>query len=185
MNDKITFEKTTAAHKEIIFSWLAKPHVQEFWDNTEGHKDDLLKFMGGRKEPSSYCDGKYIYWIALCDHEPYAMLMTIQETHQDDIGELKRSHLSTTGHTYGIDYMIGNTDYLGKGYGARTLVEFIDFLRSEFDKKADTFLIDPASDNPRAKRVYEKAGFKHIADFVMEGDYSGSGRQHHLLIKKF
>lgn len=46
-------------------------------------------------------------------------------------------------------------------------------------------MIDPAADNPRAKRVYEKAGFKHVADFVMGGDCSGSGKPHHLLIKKF
>ncbi len=182
--NKITFEKASTAYKEIIFSWLAEPHVQEFWDNTQGHKDDILNFMGGRKEPSDYCDGKYIYWIALDSGKPYAMLMTIQETIQDNIGNLKLVHLSKTGHTYGLDYMIGNTKYIGKGYGAKTLIEFIDFFRDSFDEKADIFLIDPASDNPRAKRVYEKAGFKHVADFVMGGDCSGSGKPHHLLINK-
>lgn len=182
---KLTFEKVTFAYEETIFSWLAEPHVQEFWDNTQGHKDDILNFMSGRKEPSNYCGGKYIYWIALDSGKPYAMLMTIQERVKDGIGELKLSHLSKTGHTYGLEYMIGSTEHIGKGYGAKTLIEFIDFFRNSFDKKADTFLIDPASDNPRAKRVYEKAGFKYIADFVMDGDCSGSGKLHHLLIKKF
>lgn len=184
MTGKITFEKVSAAHKEIIFSWLAEPHIQEFWDNTQAHKDDILKFMGGRQQESTYCDGKYYYWIAYTDGQPYAMLMTIQETVKDDIGELKLSHLSKTGHTYGIDFMIGNTEYLGKGYGAKTLIKFVDFFKTKFDKKADTFLIDPASDNPRAKHVYENAGFTHIADFVMGGDCSGTGKPHHLLIKK-
>ena len=184
MTNKITFEKATTAYKEIIFSWLSEPHVQEFWDNTGEHKDDILNFMGGRKEPSNYCDGKYIYWIALDSGKPYAMLMTICETIKDDIGELKLSHLSKTGHTYGLDYMIGSFDHIGKGYGAKTLIEFIDFFRDSFDQKADTFLIDPASDNPRAKRVYEKAGFKRVADFVMDGNVSGSDKTHHLLIKE-
>ncbi|HJK86148.1 MAG TPA: DUF1016 N-terminal domain-containing protein [Candidatus Megaira endosymbiont of Nemacystus decipiens] len=48
-----------------------------------------------------------------------------------------------------------------------------DFFRESFDK-ADTFMIDPAADNPRAKRVYEKAGFKQVADFIMGGNVSGS-----------
>lgn len=182
---ELTFEKITEMHKETIFSWLAEPHVQKFWDNTQAHKDDILNFIGGRKTPSTYCDGKYVYWIASSNGNPYAMLMTIQETHQDDIGDLKLSHLSKTGHTYGLDYMIGNTKYLGKGYGAKTLDEFVAFFRDNFDEKADTFLIDPASDNPRAKRVYEKAGFQYVADFIMGGDCSGSGKLHHLLIKKF
>jgi len=185
MSHKITFEKATIAYKEIIFSWLAEPHVQEFWDNTQDHKDDILNFMNGRNEPSNYYDGKYVYWIALAFGQPYAMIMTIQETIQDDIGELKHSHLSKTGNTYSLDYMIGNTAYIGKGYGTQTLIEFVNFFRDQFDKKADTFLIDPASDNHRAKRVYEKAGFKHIADFAMGGDCRDAGKPHHLLIKKF
>jgi len=30
MIDNITYEKATIAYKETIFSWLGKPHVQEF-----------------------------------------------------------------------------------------------------------------------------------------------------------
>ena len=180
----IDFEKANISHADIIFSWLAEPFVQEFWDNTQGHKDDILNFVHGRKESSDYCDGKYVYWIASCDGHPFAMLMTIQETPEDPIGDIKLKHLSKTGHTYGMDYMIGDKNYFGKGYGAKTLKEFVDFFIKEFDPQADTFLIDPASDNPRAKHVYMKAGFEYIADFVMTGDVSGAGKTHHLLIKR-
>lgn len=180
----ITFEKVNHEHKEIIFSWLEEPHVKEFWDNTPEHKEDIINFIDGRKTPSTYCSGKYIYWIAKDNNQPFAMLMTILETKYEDIGELKLANLSKTGHTYGIDYMIGNKNFFGKGYGARTLIDFINFIPKNLDPKADTFLIDPANDNPRAKHIYMKAGFDHIADFVMNGDCSGAGKLHHLLIKK-
>ncbi|HAT7072932.1 TPA: GNAT family N-acetyltransferase [Legionella pneumophila] len=180
----INFEKANSSHVNIIFSWLKEPFVQEFWDNTQAHKDDIVNFINGRTEPSSYADGKYVYWIASCDEYPFAMLMTIQETSDDEIDEIKLINLSKTGHSYGIDYMIGDKNYFGKGYGARTLVEFIDFFIKEVDPKADTFLIDPASDNPRAKHVYIKAGFEYVADFLMSGDVSGAGKLHHLLIKR-
>lgn len=81
--------------------------------------------------------------------------------------------------------MIGNKNYFGKGYGAKTLSEFLDFFRKKVDTSADTFIIDPAADNPRAKNVYMKAGFEHVADFVMSGDVSGAGKPHHLLIRRF
>ncbi|WP_395947380.1 GNAT family N-acetyltransferase [Caedibacter taeniospiralis] len=181
---EIHFEKASVTHVDIIFDWLSEPFIQEFWDNTQGHKDDILSFVNGRREPSNYCDGKYVYWIAICNAHPFAMLMTIQETAEDHEGGIKLNHLSKTGNTYGIDYMIGDKYYFGKGYGAKTLSEFLDFFRREFDVSADTFIIDPAADNPRAKHVYMKAGFEHIADFVMDGDCSGSGKLHHLLIKK-
>ncbi|MGL5741961.1 MAG: GNAT family N-acetyltransferase [Legionella sp.] len=181
----IRFETISLQHIDIILGWFAEPFIHEFWDNKQGHKDDILNFVNGRKEPSNYCNGKYFYWIASCDDYPFAMLMTIQKTTEDHRDDIKLNSLSKTGHTYGIDYMIGNKNYFGKGYGAKTLSEFLDFFRNEFDVSADTFIIDPASDNHRAKNVYMKAGFEHVADFVMFGDASGAGKPHHLLIKLF
>lgn len=181
----IHFEKITQKHIGIIYSWLSQDFISEFWDNTQSHKDDIVNFIEGRKNPSNYADGKYMYWVAYFENEPFAMFMTIQETYKDDIGKEKLAYLSKTGHTYGIDYMIGNSKFFGKGYGAETLVKFIDYFRENVDSKADTFFIDPDCNNPRAKHVYMKAGFEHVADFMMEGDCSGAGKLHHLLIKKF
>lgn len=181
----IHFEKVTGAHLDTIFNWLTEPHIMEFWDNTQAHKDDIVNFAEGRKTPSSYAGGEYDYFLAYLEDEPFAMLMTIQETHKEDIGEEKLKRLSKTGHTYGLDYMIGNPKFFGKGYGSKTLICFIDYFREIIDPKADTFLIDPASDNPKAKHVYMKAGFKHVCDFMMEGNVSGAGKVHHLLLRKF
>ena len=60
---KLSFEKVGLQHIETIFSWLAEPHIQEFWDNTQDHKDDILNFVNERQEPSNYCNGKYICWV--------------------------------------------------------------------------------------------------------------------------
>ncbi|MCD6055566.1 MAG: acetyltransferase [Gammaproteobacteria bacterium] len=180
------FEKVTQQHINIIFTWLAQDFVSEFWDNTQAHKDDILNFAAGRKVPSNYADGKYHYWIASFNHEPFAMFMTIQETHKDcDIGQEKLSLLSKSGNTYSLEYLIGNPQYWGKGYGAKTLSEFIYYFREYVDPKGDTFWIDPATDNPRATPVYMKAGFKHAADFIMKGECSGRDKYHHWFIRKF
>jgi hypothetical protein len=32
-----------------------------FWDNSQAHKDDIVHFVEGRKTPSPYLEGKYIY----------------------------------------------------------------------------------------------------------------------------
>ncbi|HRD70403.1 MAG TPA: hypothetical protein PK657_09675 [Legionella sp.] len=44
----IHFEKANLNHIPMIFEWLAQPYIQEFWDNTQGHKDDILNFVNGR-----------------------------------------------------------------------------------------------------------------------------------------
>lgn len=44
------------------------------------------------------------------------------------------------------------------------------------------FFIDPAEHNPRAKHVYENAGFKMVGDFEMDiGVFKGE--QTHLMVK--
>lgn len=67
----------------------------------------------------------------------------------------------------------------------KTLCTFIDYFRKKVDSKADTFLIDPSVENPKAKHVYEKAGFIYQEDFMMGGECSGAGKLHHLLVKKY
>ena len=180
----IRFEKTNVSHQKTIFAWLEEPHVKEFWDNSQGHKDDILNFIGGRKEPSSYANGLYCYWVGLIDDKPYSLIMTIREDTGEARPQIKNDHLSKTGATYSLDYMIGNKDCFGKGLGARTLEEFITFFQREVDPQADTFFIDPDFNNPRAKHVYEKAGFKHVGDFIMEGNGVFAGEKTHFLVKK-
>jgi RimJ/RimL family protein N-acetyltransferase len=66
--------------------------------------------------------------------------------------------------------MIGNERYVGKGLAADTLKQFMTFMR-EVDPSIDMFIIDPSQDNPRAKRVYEKAGFTVIDTYITEKGY--------------
>lgn len=180
----IEFEQVKLKDKEIIFSWLSEHHIQEFWDTSQEHKNDILNFMNGRKEPSNYCDGLYTYWIGSIDNEPYSLIMTLQEKAEYDIPNIKKEKLSKTGNSYSIDFMIGNKKYFGKGLGSITLEKFIDFFSHDYDNQADTFFIDPDVANPRAKHVYEKAGFQYVGDFTMEGDGMFKGKQTHFLIKK-
>ncbi len=155
----------------------------ETWDNSQEHKDDILNFMAGRKEPSSYVGGKYVYWIAAENEVPFAMIMSIHEIACEEIGPLKNQHLPPTGNTYGLDFMIGNPDFHGKGYGAKTLVAFMDFFQQEVDTEVQRFWIDPEIANPRAVHVYGKAGFDPVGEFTMRGDCSGAGKPHVLMVK--
>ena len=166
----ISFEKASSKHKEEIFIWLEEPHVKEFWDNSQEYKDDILNFMTGRKDPSHDCNSLYTYWVGFASSEsgcdmPYCLIMTLQEKEGYDMPVLKKDHISSTGTTYSIDYMIGDKNYFGNGLGAKTLEVVIGFFREQYDQSADTFFIDRDVTNPRAKHVYEKAGFQYVGGF--------------------
>jgi RimJ/RimL family protein N-acetyltransferase len=91
--------------------------------------------------------------------------------------------MSKAGHTISLDFGIGNKKYLGCGLGAPTLSTFVAFYKGEVDDKADTFFIDPDENNPRAIRVYNKAGFNKAGQYeVTAGCFIG--HRSDLMVKK-
>lgn len=178
----IFFEKATLAHKDIIFEWLAEPHIKEFWDNSQEHKDDILNFISGIKQHYFY--GTTRYWIGYCNHQPFCFVLSDELlANQADLTELHRDHFSKDGKTISLDFGIGNRDFLGKGLAAPTLIAFTKFYQEAIDPKADTFFIDPDENNPRAQHVYEKAGFKVIGKAVPQKGYF-IGSESFIMVKK-
>jgi RimJ/RimL family protein N-acetyltransferase len=178
------FQKATLDQYPQVMQWLAEPHVKEFWDNSPEHKQDILIYMNGRKETSPYWDGIFDYWIGFIDDEPYCLLMTSDiDQEASDLPEIWKAHISKTGKTVTIDFMIGNMKYLGKGVGGTTLDAFTRFIH-QGDPMIDTFLIDPVDTNPRAKHVYEKGGFHTVGTFVRDFVDKKNVR-HFLMVKKF
>jgi len=178
----ITFKKAKLAHKDVIFEWLEEPHMKEFWDNSQKHKDDILNFINRNKKPY---EGIFTYWIGSINNDPFCFILTSQmRAEQKDIPELHRAHLSKTGNTITIDFGIGNKKHLGKGLAAPTLEKLTQFIKEEVDPKVDTFIIDPNENNPRAIHVYNKAGFKHVGEYVVEkGTFKGQISK--LMVKKY
>jgi RimJ/RimL family protein N-acetyltransferase len=174
----IHFDKANIAHKEIILDWLQKPHVQEFWDNSQECKDDVLNFINGRKDPSPYFNGVFEYWVGYFNQDPYSLILT---SYFEDWG---RDSLSSTGRTVTLDFAIGNLNYLGQGLAAPTLQAFMDFYRLSVDPSVTTFFIDPDIDNIKAQHVYKKAGFRKKGRYkVTEGYFSGHTNL--VMIRKF
>ncbi len=178
----IHFEKATLSHKDLIFEWLEEPHMKEFWDNSQEHKDDILNFMNGQKQHYFY--GTTTYWVGFLDDQSFCFLLTDELlADQDDLTDLLRAYLSKTGKTISLDFGIGNKIFLGKGLAAPTLQKFVEFYNARIDPQADTFFIDPNENNPRAKHVYEKAGFKVVDKYIAKKGYF-IGDESLLMIKK-
>ena len=170
MGMNITFVKAALSDKETICSWLAEPHMMEFWDNSGEHKDDILNFMNGRREVSNYFDGIFDYWIGLMDGVPYAIIMTHVENETISPDHFK-PYLARGGKTFSMDFGIGNKDFVGKGLAALTLEEFIKYFAKHIEPEAKQFLIDPDMNNPRAIHVYQKAGFEIVSEFIVKNGF--------------
>lgn len=61
-----------------------------------------------------------------------------------------------------IDIWIGEPAYLGKGFGTQMMTMAID--RCFENPSVQAILIDPLSGNTRARRFYERLGFRFVED---------------------
>ena len=59
---------------------------------------------------------------------------------------------------YCMDQFIGEPEYWNKGIGTRFMKMILKYLVTE--KGANAVILDPHQNNPRAVRMYEKAGFR-------------------------
>jgi hypothetical protein len=110
----ISFEQVGPQHKDTIMGWLSEPHMIEFWDNGQDHKDDIVNFGHGRKEPSNYWGGMFDYWVGFKDGQPYSLIMTHEENEASDPPEYFKPYLSKTGKSIGLDFGIGNPAFVGQ-----------------------------------------------------------------------
>jgi len=176
-----TFRKLNLDDVQTVFRWLDEAHVKEFWDNSQKHRDDIVHFAEGRKTLFPYHNGIFSYWIGALNDELFCMIMT-SEISYDDCPQIWKDNLLPDKKTCSLDFCIGNKDYLGKGFAAITLEKFTEYFRSDVDSSVFSFFIDPNKNNPRARHVYEKAGFKIVGEFVAEDGFF-AGQVCDLMVK--
>lgn len=161
----ITFLPLSADNKPAVLEWFESPHVREFYHG-EGLQNTL-------KNIDLFCqgintDGRYYFdhWVGFYNDEPFAFLMTSPIAGPFDPESDYDKYFVESKKTFTLDLLIGPIEFLGKGLAAEMIVSFILDKFSD----ADYFLIDPSQSNPKAVHVYEKVGFKKIAEFVPEYD---------------
>jgi aminoglycoside 6'-N-acetyltransferase len=141
MPSEVTFISVTEEHRTMLFDWLSRPHVQQWWGDA-AEEIELIYDDKGEHEP----------FIACFDDEPVAYIQAWWPSKHPD---LPWQH-KMTGDTRGIDLTIGDEENLGKGYGSMIVKAFAAKLFAEGAKR---LVIDPDSTNERAKKAYMKARF--------------------------
>ena len=176
---EFSFRKLDSSDVSVVLNWLKKPHIQEFRDNSKENHDDIKHFAEERKI-RPYHDGIYSYWLGAIDNDIFCMIMT---SRIESDSYIHRDYILRDQITYSLDFCIGNKTYLAQGLAAPVLKEFIKYFKKNIDPSVGAFFIDPHRSNPRAKHVYQKAGFKIVGEFVRESGFF-TGQLHDLLIIK-
>jgi len=126
----------------LVKRWLHEPHVREWWHDPA---EQFERVTGHATDPD------LTQFIVYSDDRPFAYLQCYR---------LSDWHvgfgLQPEG-TRGLDQFIGEPDMMGRGHGSAFVRQFADRLLADC---APRIVLDPAPNNARAIRSYEKAGFQ-------------------------
>ena len=137
------FRPLTAADLPLVATWLARPHVAEWWDGPIVLEPGLRQFLAvlegeaigyaqSYQAVACHCDG---WWLEI-----------------DDPG------------VHGIDQFLADAAKLGQGLGTQMVHGFVASLFG--DPLVTRVQVDPSPANGRAIRCYEKAGFRRVQEIV-------------------
>jgi putative acetyltransferase len=142
----------------ILRVWLEQDYIQKFW----GDPQDCIK------EISENISADWIkYFIVECD-TPIGFLQ-YYETDIAPQGDWADEPIGTVG----IDYLIGDKEYLGKGYGSKIVRLLVDFIKSK--SEYDYIVADPIIENLSSIKVLENNGFRQNSNGLFCLDLTNTG----------
>jgi RimJ/RimL family protein N-acetyltransferase len=167
-----TFKLVTSKYFLLLFNWFQQDYISQLWVEPK----EWPQFETKWQEKSSESD--VFRYIAIIDEEPVGYIQYFRVNDSD------RAHfpgVNIPESSIGFDLFIGNPAYLNKGLGTQLIKDFISFVRV-LEPHCSTIIIDPAPDNIRAIKCYEKVGFKKIGLFNTPYGPIGSGPGEILLM---
>lgn len=135
-----TFRSLRADDLPLLARWRAAPHVAEWWGNAT--------------EVEEVAEENVARWIVELDGQPFAFAQDY------DPHAWKGHHFAyLPPGSRGIDQFIGEADLLNCGHGPAFVRQHVARL---FAAGAPAVGTDPHPYNARARRAYEKAGFRIV-----------------------
>jgi aminoglycoside 6'-N-acetyltransferase len=126
----------------LIKRWLETSHVSEWWHDPA----EQFELVSGDLDHPEIAQ-----FIVTTDSRPFAYLQCYR------LSDWNTGLGAQPNGTRGLDQFIGEADMLERGHGSTFIRQFAERLLAAGTPR---IVIDPAPDNPRAIRAYEKAGFQ-------------------------
>jgi RimJ/RimL family protein N-acetyltransferase len=140
----LTFVRFAIEHAPLMYDWLRRPHVAEWWDDPPSLEEIIDEYVRG------VAVDPYIVYL---DSRPIGFIQSYVAANS---GDGWWPDITDAG-VRGIDQFIGDEDLLDRGIGTAMVRAFV--ARVFEDSTATMVQVDPSPEKARAIRCYEKAGF--------------------------
>jgi len=136
----------------ILEGWLERPHVARWWGDPKEAVSAILKHT---VQSSAFIFNDNVPIGFICWQVP-----SPQELAEAGLADLPANIVD-------IDIMIGETGALGHGHGSEALSQLLARLSGEGVQIAG---IATAAANERARKAFERAGFRMFKTFIDSGE---------------
>ncbi len=150
----LTFKLLGEKNMPLFFTWVKKPHIAKWWKS-----GTYESFCGKYRPEEAYKN--YVFPFIMCVNEKPIGYVQYYLANKADNGWWMKQYGQPAG-TVGTDIIIGETEYVGRGFGAIFIRKFIEKIFRE--TKATKIIIDPDLTNMAAIRCYEKVGFRRVRE---------------------
>ncbi|MBL8311236.1 MAG: AacA4 family aminoglycoside N(6')-acetyltransferase [Burkholderiales bacterium] len=146
----------TADDLPMLHEWLNRPHIVAWWQNERPTFEEVrVKYL-----PRVMAADRATPYIGLLDGCPFAYAQSYVAL---GCGGGWWEDVTDPG-LRGIDQSIADAALLGQGLGTRLVKALVTEVFT--DPAVTAVHTDPAPDNARAIRCYEKAGFRRVREIV-------------------
>lgn len=143
---------------DMMRMWLEQDYIQKFWGDPQDWINEITENINADWVK---------YFIVECNN-PIGFLQ-YYETDKAPQGDWSNEPIGTVG----IDYLIGDIDYIGKGYGSKIVRLLVDFIKT---KNEYAYIVaDPVSENLSSIKVLVSNGFKQNSNGLFCLDLFNTG----------
>lgn len=141
----ITIKPMTETDLGLFKTWLYMPHVAKWYNDPL----DWLEEIEQQNEAFSWIH----HYIVVHDSLPigFCQYYACADSKEPWAG------YTAMGGSYSIDYLIGEAEYLGKGFGKKTVLELIKKIKMHSDAKR--IVVQPEQGNKASCGVLMSCGF--------------------------
>ena len=159
----------------LLASWLAQPHVHEWWDHEytlDALERDFGRAIDGDEPAEDY--------VALVDGAPIGIVQYSHFVGYPEYLEEMADVYPVGDGAVSIDYLIGEPDLVGRGVGTDMIRAFVDRIWAT-DARATHVVVPVNSTNERSWRALLRAGFRLVARGELEPDSPSHEPMHEIL----
>ncbi len=170
-----TFRRLTRDDVALLGTWLAAPHVREWW-NHDPSPDAIERDFGDAIDGVEAGED----WIAELDGRPIGLVQYSRFADYPDYAIEMDAVYPVGDGVASIDYLVGDPGTVGRGVGSAMISAFVAFAWTH-DPTTTSLVVPVNSANERSWRALLRAGFRFVARGDLEPDNPNHDRLHEVL----